>query len=237
MWLLYKSNKAGDGFLSASLDGFTVMDDRVGTEEGLRLAIGKPEDIRNSPKNAVIDYKNWSRDYVDATNDNDVKIVPTMLILDAKFSQSSSFMSLCVQRPQLLVALDFLFAVIEFFVPSIGDVLSHEDGEKSLALNIVDAVTLDESVYRQPSAEMALSPQRPLIVDDERYNHFIYDGQGGTLYLKDRWGRNLSAPGKETLMYVAIGKKLQFKNVIIKVISANLLSGSRSLQFVTAYQE
>ncbi|KAI6702353.1 hypothetical protein NL676_011489 [Syzygium grande] len=216
MWLLYKSNKAGDGFLSASLDGFTVMDDRVGTEEGLRLAIGKPEDIRNSPKNAAIDYKNWSRDYVDATNDNDVKIVPTMLILDAKFSQSSSFMSLCVQRPQLLVALDFLFAVVEFFVPSIGDVLSHEDGEKSLALNIVDALTLDESVYRQPSAEMALSPQRPLIVDDERYNHFIYDGQGGTLYLKDRWGRNLSDPGKETLIYVAIGKKLQFKNVIIK---------------------
>ncbi|KAK3434687.1 hypothetical protein EUGRSUZ_D02142 [Eucalyptus grandis] len=205
-----------DGFLSASLDGFTVTDDRVGTEEGLRLAIGKPEDIRNSPINAAIDYKNWSRDYVDATNDDDVKIVPTMLILDAKFSQSSSFMSLCVQRPQLLVALDFLLAVVEFFIPSIGDVLSHEDGEKSLALNIVDAVTLDQSVYRQPSAEMALSPQRPLIVDNERYNHFIYDGQGGTLYLKDGWGKNLSAPSKETMIYVANGKKLQFKNVIIK---------------------
>ncbi|KAF8032759.1 hypothetical protein BT93_D1608 [Corymbia citriodora subsp. variegata] len=216
MWLLYKSNKGGEGFLSASLDGFTVMDDRVGTEEGLRLAIGKPEDIRNSPINAAIDYKNWSRDYIDATNDNDVKIVPTMLILDAKFSQSSSFMSLCVQRPQLLVALDFLLAVVEFFVPSIGDVLSHEDDEESLALNIVDAVTLDQSVYRQPSAEMALSPQRPLIVDDERYDHFIYDGQGGTLYLKDRWGTNLSAPSKETMIYVANGKKLQFKNVNIK---------------------
>ncbi|XP_048140983.1 uncharacterized protein LOC115736923 isoform X3 [Rhodamnia argentea] len=215
MWLLYKSNKAGDGFLSASLDGFTVIDDRVGTEEGLRLAIGKPEDVRNSPINAAIDYKHWSRDYIDATNDNDVKIVPTMLILDAKFSQSSSFMSLCVQRPQLLVALDFLLAVVEFFLPSIGDVLSYGDHEKSLALNIVDAVTLDQSVYRQTSTEMALSPQRPLIVDDERYNHFIYDGQGGVLYLKDRQA-NLSAPSKEKMIYVANGKRLQFKNVLVK---------------------
>ncbi|KAA8522113.1 hypothetical protein F0562_012573 [Nyssa sinensis] len=213
-WLLYKSNTLGEGFLSATLKGFTVIDDREGTEQELRLAIGKPESIGYSSLQSITDDEDHHMVETNVLENNDVKPVPVMLILDAKFSQYSTSVSLCIQRPQLLVALDFLLAVVEFFVPTVRGMLSNEEDENYL--HVVDALILDQSTYSQPSAEFSLSPQRPLVVDDERFDHFIYDGRGGTLYLQDRRGSNISSPSTEALIYVGSGKRLQFKNVIIK---------------------
>ncbi|XLU94609.1 hypothetical protein S245_008961, partial [Arachis hypogaea] len=126
--------------------------------------------------------------------------VPTMLIVDVKFAQDSTFVSLCIQRPQLLVALDFLLAVVEFFVPTVGNMLSYEEHNMS---HMLEAVIMDQSIY-------------PLIVDNETFDHFIYDGHGGTLYLKDGQGFNLTEASSEALIYVGSGKKLQFKNVVVK---------------------
>ncbi|KAJ7011238.1 hypothetical protein NC653_001613 [Populus alba x Populus x berolinensis] len=213
-WLLYKSNNAGEGFLSATLKGFTVIDDREGTEEEFRLAVGMPEKIGYSLLHLSSDDENQHISDLNVMKQDEIKPVPTMLIFDAKFGQYSTFISLCVQRPQLLVALDFLLAVAEFFVPAVGDMLSNE--ESRTPMHEVDAVVLDQPIYQQSSAEISLSPLRPLIVDDERFDHFTYDGKGGILHLKDRQGVNLSAPSKEAIIYVGSGKKLQFKNVVIK---------------------
>ncbi|KAI4338425.1 hypothetical protein MLD38_023489 [Melastoma candidum] len=211
LWLLYNSNVASESFLSASIGSFTVVDDREGTEEGLRLAIRNSNDINNN----LVTSRKWRTSANDATYDTDVKPVPTMLILDANFSHSSTSMSLFIQRPHLLVALDFLLAVVEFFVPTVGNILADEDGERSLALILGDAIILDQSLYLQPSREFSLSPLRPLIVDDERYDLFVYDGQGGTLYLTDKQGHILSGPSMDAIIYVGNSKKLQFKNVVI----------------------
>ncbi|BFG31191.1 hypothetical protein CerSpe_174650 [Prunus speciosa] len=211
-WLLYKSNTLGEGFLSATLKGFTVFDDREGTEPEFRLAIGKPEYVGSYPLDFV-DHDDHHISGANVTKGNDVKLVPTMLILDAKFCQLSTVVSLCIQRPQLLVALDFLLGVVEFFVPTIGNVQSNEELQNSVLG--IDAVILDQSTYKQPSTEFSLSPLRPLIVDDERHDHFVYDGNAGTLYLKDRQGFNLSGPSTEAIIYVGDGKRLQFKNVVI----------------------
>lgn len=214
-WLLYKSNTLDEGFLSASLRGFSVIDDREGTEEEFRLAMGISEDIGYGPLPFMADNDNQKMVYSDVREENNVKPFPTMLILDAKFGQFSTSMSVCVQRPQLLVALDFMFAVVEFFVPTVGSMLSDEEDKRTM--HVLDAIILDQSTYRQPSAEISLSPQRPLIVDNERFDHFIYDGNGGILCLKDRQGADLSAPSVEAMIFVGSGKRLQFKNVIIKV--------------------
>ncbi|XP_021892868.1 uncharacterized protein LOC110810874 isoform X2 [Carica papaya] len=152
-------------------------------------------------------------DHANVTEGTDDKLVPTMLNLDAKFGQCSTFVSICIQRPQLLVALDFLLAIIEFFVPTVGNMLSTEEDNKYLH---VDAILMDKSTYRQPAAEFSLSPCSPLIVEDERFDHFIYDGEGRILYLKDRHGFCLSSPSSEAMIYVGNGKSLQFKNVVIK---------------------
>ncbi|EEF45057.1 vacuolar protein sorting-associated protein, putative [Ricinus communis] len=229
-WLLYKSNNLGDGFLSATLKGFTVIDDREGTEEEFRLAIGKPENIGYGPLPSLTDYENPHLFNEHLKNDSKIEPTPTMLILDAKFGEHSTFISLCVQRPQLLVALDFLLPVVEFFVPTLGSTMSNEEDNP---IHVVDAITLDNSIHRQTSAEISLSPLRPLIVDSERFNHFIYDGQGGILHLKDRQGHNLFAPSKEAIIYVGSGKKLQFKNVIIK--NGKLLDSCISLGSNSSY--
>ncbi|GMN21548.1 hypothetical protein TIFTF001_040051 [Ficus carica] len=214
-WLLYKSTSLEEGFLSATLKGFTVCDDREGTEQEFRLAIGGPENIGSSPlHSATVDDEPQQNNHQNIVRDNDIIPVPTMLILDVKFSQLSTFVSLCIQRPRLLVALDFLLAVAEFFAPTVGNVLSNDEDTKSF--QVIDALILDEPIYKQPSAEVSLSPQRPLIADDERYDHFVYDGGGGMIYLKDRNGVNLTSPSAEAIIFVGSGKKLQFKNIVIK---------------------
>ena len=147
--------------------------------------------------------------------DIDRKPVPTMLVLDAKFSDYSTSLFLCIQRPQLLVALDFLLDVVEFFVPTVRGMLSNEEDKN--ASHIIDGIILDKSTFSQPSAEFSLSPLRPLVADDERFDLFLYDGRGGTLYLLDRQGSNLSSPSMEAIFCVGTGKKLQFTNVTIKV--------------------
>ncbi|CAK8539544.1 unnamed protein product [Lathyrus sativus] len=211
-WLLYKSSTAGNGFLSATLQGFSVFDDREGVEQGFRLAIGKPESIGASPPSTLSYYEN--QDSVDSSSSkgNNFEPVQTMLIVDMKFGPDSTFVSVCIQRPQLLVALDFLLAVVEFFVPTVSSMLSFEEQNSSM----LDAIIIDQSIYKQPCAEFSLSPQKPLIVDDENFDHFIYDGDGGILYLKDGQGLNLTSASSEAIIYIGNGKKLQFRNVVIK---------------------
>lgn len=229
-WLLYKSNTLGEGFLSATLKGFSVIDNREGTAEEFRLAIGKPENISYGGPHSVTVEENQNILDANITKGIDVKPVTTMLILDARFGQSTSNVSVSLQRPQLLVALDFLLAVVEFFVPTVGGLLSNDE-DKSYAQK-VDAIILDQPIYSQPSAELSLSPQRPLIVDDERFNHFIYDGKGGILYLKDRQGFNLLQPSMEAIIHVGSGKRLQFKNVVIKVSIISLKQFYSSLVWI-----
>ncbi|KAK4262505.1 hypothetical protein QN277_028058 [Acacia crassicarpa] len=212
-WLLYKSSTSGEGFLSATLKGFSVFDNREGVEQEFRLAIGRPQNFGASSLNTLAYGHEQDSADSNTIQGNKFEPVPTMLIVDVKLSQFSTFVTLCVQRPQLLVALDFLLAVVEFLVPSVSGMLSYEDDDSS---HIVDGIFLDQFIYRQPCHEFSLSPQKPLIVDDENYDHFIYDGDGGTLYLKDAQGFNLTAPSSKFLIYVGNGKKLQFKNVVIK---------------------
>lgn len=189
-----------------------MLDDREGTEEEFRLAIGKPENIGSCPVDSGTYDDTQHITDGNVRNLNDINLVPTMLILDAKFSQLLTSVSLCIQRPQLLVALDFLLAVAEFFVPTVSNVLSTEEVK-------IDAIILNQSTYKQPSTEFSLSPLRPLVVDDERYDHFVYDGNGGILHLKDRQGFYVSGPSTEAIIYIGDGKRLQFKNVVIKVFS------------------
>lgn len=195
------------------MKGFSVIDNREGTEKGFRLAVGRPADLDFGDSHSLTDGdQGLTQSRV--TNGSDIRPFPSMLTLDAQFGQSSTFVSVCIQRPQLLVALDFLLAVVEFFVPTIGSVLSSEEDKN---LNMVDAIIMDQSIYKQKTAEASLSPHGPLIVENEKFDNFVYDGNGGTLYLKDIHGGILSSPSTEPIIYVGSGKRLQFRNVVFMV--------------------
>ncbi|WVZ57683.1 hypothetical protein U9M48_008037 [Paspalum notatum var. saurae] len=213
-WLLYKSNTREESFLYATLKGFSVFDDREGTKDELRLAIGKSATVRDTSSVDACDNPN-ELDSGERTIEKDLGLepIPSMLILDAIFRKTSSSVSLCVQRPKFLVALDFLLAIIEFFVPSARSLLSNDE-DRDL-LHMISPVVLNDQIYYQDHSTFSLSPQKPLIVDNERFDHFIYDGKGGKLYLLDREGNILSSPSSESFIHVVGCKRLQFRNVTI----------------------
>ncbi|EOA17894.1 hypothetical protein CARUB_v10006303mg [Capsella rubella] len=228
-WLLYKSNTHDEGFLTATLKGFSVIDNREGTEKEFRLAVGRPADLVFGESHGQTDEdQGLAQSHV--TNGSDIRPFPSMLTLDAQFGQLSTFVSVSIQRPQLLVALDFLLAVVEFFVPTIGSVLSSEEDKN---LNMVDAIIMEKSIYKQQTAEAFLSPLGPLIVEDEKFDNFVYDGNGGTLYLKDRNGGILSSRSTEPIIYVGSGKRLQFRNVVFK--NGQVLDSCISLGACSSY--
>ncbi|ONK73416.1 uncharacterized protein A4U43_C04F31270 [Asparagus officinalis] len=213
-WMLYKANTCGEGFLFATLRGFSVIDGREGTKEELRLAIGKSGAVGHRSV-----YVEDNSQHLKDPQEGEIlkKIgnqpVASMLILDAIFKNALTSVSLCIQRPKLLVALDFLLAIAEFFVPSVRDTLS--SGEDNNPLLIGGAIILNQPVYVQPASVFYLCPKKPLIVEAERFDHFVYDGNGGQLYLQDAEGRTLSDCATEPIIYVGSGKRLQFKNITI----------------------
>ncbi|XP_057872719.2 uncharacterized protein LOC131078906 isoform X2 [Cryptomeria japonica] len=215
-WVLFKSNSEEESIIMATLKSFNVIDDRQGTREEFRRAIGKSDNIEYAPLD-------WVHSNIQKMEDHgnepllqgyDWKPVITMLILDVKLNRSSQKISMCIQRPQLLVALDFLLAVTEFFVPSILSVLSDTNAENTM--DISNGIILDQVLYCQCHDEVTISPIHPLVVDDGRYDSFIYDGRGGRLQLANRVGVDLAEPSKEAFVFIGSGKKLQFKNVIIQ---------------------
>ncbi|XP_042394059.1 uncharacterized protein LOC121984930 isoform X2 [Zingiber officinale] len=212
-WLLYKSNASEETSISATLKGFSVVDEREGVKDEFKLAIGKSRTI------GYTNFGSGHGSHLFDTVEEQAKEryvsepVPSMLIVDAMLAKSLVSVNLYIQRPKLLVALDFLLAIAEFFAPSVRKVLSDE--EDADTLNMTRAIILDGPVYSQPSHVFSLSPQRPLVVDDEMFDHFVYDGRGGKLYLHDRLGKILAHPSTETIIYVDSGKRLQFKNVTI----------------------
>ncbi|KAK3153327.1 hypothetical protein QOZ80_2BG0170820 [Eleusine coracana subsp. coracana] len=213
-WLLYKSNTQEESFIYATLKGFSVFDDREGTKDELRLAIGKSATVRDT--SSVDGYDNLNEfDSGERRIQQDLglKPIPSMLILDAIFRKSSSSVSLCVQRPKFLVALDFLLAIVEFFVPSARSLLSNDENKD--LLHMISPVVLNDQIFYQEQSTFSLSPQNPLIVDNERFDHFVYDGKGGKLYLLDRSGKILSSPSSECFVHVLGRKRLQFRNVTI----------------------
>uniref|UniRef100_A0A0D9XMK5 PH domain-containing protein n=1 Tax=Leersia perrieri TaxID=77586 RepID=A0A0D9XMK5_9ORYZ len=213
-WLLYKSNTREESFLFATLKGFSVFDDREGTRDELRLAIGKSATVRDTSSADGYDNPNeLNSGERRIQKDLGLEPTPSMLIFDAIMRKSSTSVSVCVQRPKFLVALDFLLAIVEFFVPSARSLLSNDE-DKDL-LQMTSPLVFSDQVYYQECSAFSLSSQKPLIVDNEKFDHYIYDGKGGKLYLRDRDGKILSGPSAERFIHVLCGKGLQFRNVTI----------------------
>ncbi|KAL5230936.1 hypothetical protein ABZP36_029712 [Zizania latifolia] len=213
-WLLYKSNTREESFLFATLKGFSVFDDREGTKDELRLAIGKSATVRDTSSVDGYDNPNeLASGEQRIQKDLGLEPIPSMFILDAILRKSSSSVSVCVQRPKFLVALDFLVAIVEFFVPSARSLLSNDE-DKDL-LHMISPLVFSDQVYYQEFSTFSLSPQKPLIVDNEKFDRYIYDGKGGKLYLRDREGKIQSGPSTESFIHVLCGKGLQFRNVTI----------------------
>ncbi|XP_078437793.1 pleckstrin homology (PH) domain-containing protein isoform X2 [Wolffia australiana] len=213
-WILYRSDSYGKASLSSTLLDFSIIDNREGTRPEFRLAVGKQNNVTEKLLTSEIDCKVDDFQKTEMNSDMNRKSVLAMLILDVKFEESSTAVSLCIQRPHLLVALDFLLAVVEFFVPAVHNMLCDE-GDKDY-FRFMESIIPDEQVYRQPFQKFSLSPIKPFVIDSEKFEHLIYDGRGGKLSLVDRVGNQLSDRSSEPIIFVGDGKSLQFRNVHIE---------------------
>jgi len=140
-----------------------------------------------------------------------------MIVIDAKLGPTQQEVSLRIQRPRVVVAFDFLLAVGEFFVPSMLGLLA-EKGEEN-PLDMKKGIFLNNRVYKQAVKEIRISPKKPLVADYEGVQEYIYDGQGNTLRLLNRYNEDLSTFSPEALIFVGDGKRLIFRNVVIQVFS------------------
>ncbi|BBN04917.1 vacuolar protein sorting-associated protein 13A/C [Marchantia polymorpha subsp. ruderalis] len=211
VWAAYKSNSIEESTIMATLEKFSVRDDREGTELEMRYMIGSADEEESN----VIELSEQEGHNGSCSN-QDCRSALTMLVMDANLSPTLQTITLRIQRPRLLVALDFLLAVAEFFIPSMHAMLSDGKGADANPIEMQNAIFLDDPVYKQSDREISLSPKRPLVADKDGLDKYIYDGRGGTIRLLDRKGADLRDFSREVIMFVGDGKRLKFKNVIIQ---------------------
>jgi vacuolar protein sorting-associated protein 13A/C len=142
----------------------------------------------------------------------------TMLILDYRWRSSFQSFVIRIQQPRILVVLDFLLPVVEYFVPSLGTITGREESldPKNDPLMRSDDIILSEPFFLQRENTIQLSPGRQLIVDASEIDEFTYDGCGGTISLCEEFDKN-GQLYSGTIIIVGRGKRLRFKNVKIEV--------------------
>ncbi|MCO5611230.1 hypothetical protein L7F22_065481 [Adiantum nelumboides] len=209
VWVAYKVNSIQESYVMATLKSLVVKDDREGTEPALQHMIGKADEN---------DYhiENTSRCTSNRFDPEDGSSPLTMLVMDAKLSPTIQMVSLRIQQPKLLVAVDFLLAIAEFFVPSLHSATSDSEDIDQDPLNFKDGLYLDREVYFQEKNEIVVSSKRPLVADNSSIEEYIYDGKDNILCLNVEDESHSDGEAGEPLIFIGGGKRLRFKNVVIQ---------------------
>jgi vacuolar protein sorting-associated protein 13A/C len=227
LWLNYCNSTTLSTDLLITLSKISVLDQRWDTKPEMRLMLGSMADVEKNGLPSHVPYVDSESSLPD-----DLSPQLTMLIMDLHFKPNSQAVVIRVQRPRLLVVVDFLLAVAVYFVPSLGDVTGRNDSESSETdeLFVDNHLRLSTRIYEQEDEMVILSSDRQLVADAYDIDDYIYDGCGKTLCLNvkddgyDSW---------EPLIIIGWRKRLHFKNVYIK--NGLLLSNCIHLSFDSSY--
>ncbi|ONK67151.1 uncharacterized protein A4U43_C06F16540 [Asparagus officinalis] len=220
VWVSYRSTSMSEMDLYVTIPKFTILDIRPDTKPEMRLMLGPYGDISKpdslSPLAAPLSPTNaGSMENLETATDTDVSNL-TMLVMDYRWRSSLQSLVIRVQQPRILVVLDFLLAVVEFFVPRLGAITGRQETlhSENDPLKICGDIILSEPVYMQQDDVVQLSPRRQLIADGFGTDEFTYDGRGGTISLNEELDVEQSYSG--AIIIIGRGKKLRFKNVKIE---------------------
>eukprot|EP00898_Chlorokybus_atmophyticus_P001275 jgi/Chlat1/2148/Chrsp17S02730 len=133
----------------------------------------------------------------------------TTVLMEYHAEQGDQSIIARVQKPRLLVAVDFLLGTIKFFMPTV-DSLPDPDAVTDHKQH--DDIRLSSSAYAQPGRDETLSADRRLLADTPTLQVMEYDGKGGNLWLPQPDQASLGIP----LIIVGDKQLLRFKNVHIK---------------------
>lgn len=225
LWVSYRSTSFSEADLYVTIPKLSVLDIRPDTKPEMRLMLGshtniyKPGLLNLGPggTDLIIPKDDVPAKNLESATDTGASYL-TMLILDYRWRASFQSIVIRIQQPRVLVVIDFLLAVAEFFVPSLGSITGREEtmNPKNDALINSDDIILSGSLYVQRDEVVHLSPRRQLIVDGCASSEFIYDGGGGTLSLSEEYdikGQSFTGP----IIIIGRGKRLRFRNVKIEV--------------------
>lgn len=203
--------------LYITIPKFSIIDNRPGTKPEMRLMLGSCTDVTKQLS---------SESTVDAPTS-------TMFVMDCRWRLSSQSFVVRVQQPRILVVLDFLLAVCEFFVPSLGTLTGREEmmDPKNDPVVKSKSIVLLTPVYRQIEDVVILSPNRQLVADAVGVTEYVYDGCGKTICLSDdKDNKEFQSSGNWPIIIIGRGKRLRFMNVKIEVPTFSLIIDPECVQ-------
>lgn len=211
-WLNYRSTSSEELDVLVTLPRLCVLDLRSDTKPEMRLMLG-----------SMVDMEDYGALGGQGQGDGNNEFLhkgpfPPMLVMDVRMKKESQAFVIRIQRPRLLVVIDFLLSVGEFFVPSLAAITGKDEAMNAHKDPIIvkDHIRLTSPVYRQDKTVVTLSANQQLIVDAPDIIEFTYDGGGNILFLDTPDDQAPQRPRTHPVIVVGPGKKLSFKNVRIK---------------------
>ncbi|XP_020520361.1 uncharacterized protein LOC18430003 [Amborella trichopoda] len=227
LWLSYRTTSLSESDLYVTIPKFSILDIRLDIKPEMRLMLGSSFDAEKlgiyNISGSIGDTK---MSYLDDLNGK--KIVEgfvadppsvTMLLLDYRVRAHSQSFVVRIQQPRVLVVLDFLLAVGEFFVPALGSITGREETLNPHNDPMIknDHIVLSAAYYEQRDDIVYLSHDQQLIVDVFDIDEFTYDGCGGTICLREAFDlKGNPLVGLNPIIFIGCRKKLRFKNVKIE---------------------
>lgn len=206
--------------LYVTLPKVSVVDLRADTKPEMRLMLGSMSDVDIAAGSGAETATAHRADNRARQAEGPASPQLTMLVMDMRFKPDSQAIMIRVQRPRLLVVVDFLLAIGEFFVPSLGAITGRDEAMdvSNDPITERDHIRLQTAYHLQSEENVMLSEGRQLVADTHDVDEFVYDGGGNSLFLDitDDAACN-SRLELEPLIFIGSNKHLRFKNIHIKV--------------------
>ncbi|KAK6930330.1 Vacuolar protein sorting-associated protein 13, DH-like domain [Dillenia turbinata] len=222
LWVSYRMTSFLETDLYVTIPKFSIIDIRPDTKPEMRLMLGSSSDVgkHNFSGNDPSMYSIGG--HIVSNSETDLQMdIPssTMFLMDYRCRKSSQSFVVRLQQPLILVVPDFLLAVGEFFVPSLGAITGREESmdPKNDPIHKNKFIVLSSPVYKQSEDVVHLSPNRQLIADALGVEEYIYDGCGKTICLSEGLdGKDIHSAKLRPMIIIGRGKRLQFINVKIE---------------------
>lgn len=220
MWVSYRMTSLSEADLYITVLALSILDARPETKSEMRMMLGSSYDSSNFPHLSNRD-QSLRRIHSGPTFHSEFQN-PTIFVMDYKYRRSSQSLVVRLQQPKILFVPDFLLALAEFFVPSLGSITGKEEtlDPRNDPISKGDNIILSEAVYKQEEDILHLSPKRQLVADGLGVDEYTYDGCGKIICLSQEINsRNFCTGRHEPIIIIGRGKKLRFVNVKIEVLS------------------
>ncbi|CAH9120434.1 unnamed protein product [Cuscuta epithymum] len=203
LWVSYRMTSLSEADLYVTIPKFSILDSRPDTKPEMRLMLGSCSDA----------HKQMSPDV------NYDPPTSTMFLMDCRWRISSMSFVVRIQQPRILVVPDFLLAVCEYFVPSLGTITGREEmmdpGNDPIVKN--SSIILSAPFYKQTEDIVHLSPSRKLVADAVGIDEYMYDGCGKTIRLTiEGEVKEFHSSEANYIIIIGRGKRLRFFNVTIE---------------------